>query len=51
MNDPVRVSFDYTPDDPDPDDPTGLSADEHDRVTETLMEELGAMDIRVEKKS
>lgn len=48
MSDQVTVTFKYTPDDPDPDDRTGLTSEEHDTLTESLME-LGATDIRIEK--
>lgn len=44
----VKVSFTYTPDDPDDDDPTGLSEEEHQKVFDTLMH-LGAEDISIEK--
>ena len=37
----VRVSFDYYPEDPDPDDETGMSTEEFDRLMEQLGE-LGA---------
>jgi hypothetical protein len=35
----VRVSFDYYPDDPDPDDPTGMTEEAH----QELMDELAAL--------
>lgn len=44
----VRVSFDYYPDDPDPDDSTGLSSEEHEDLMGKLMQ-LGADDVQIEK--
>lgn len=41
----VKVTFDYHPADPDPSDPTGLSEEEFERLTEELMEQLGAENI------
>jgi hypothetical protein len=35
----VRVSFDYYPENPDPDDETGMSEEEY----EALMDKLGAL--------
>lgn len=47
MPDPtVRVTFDYHPDEPDPSDPTGMSEDEHLRLSDALAE-LGAENIRI----
>lgn len=43
----VNVSFKYEPDEPDPEDGTGMSADEFERLTEQLMA-LGADDIEIE---
>lgn len=52
MNDPlkVKVSFDYYPDEPDPEDPTGMSEDEHNDLMQKVME-LGADNIEIEKVS
>jgi hypothetical protein len=44
----VRVTFNYVPDDPDPDDHTGCSAEEFDRLMDEL-QQLGATDVKVEK--
>jgi hypothetical protein len=44
----VRITFNYTPDEPDSTDPTGMSAEEYERLTEILMEQ-GAGDIRIER--
>jgi hypothetical protein len=44
----VQIKFDFYPDEPDPNDDTGMSADEHDRVIEQLMA-LGADSIEIEK--
>jgi hypothetical protein len=46
----VLVSFDYEPDEPDDTDPTGVSSDEFDRLTDQLME-IGADNIVVRKKA
>lgn len=46
MSDQVTVTFKYTPEQPDPDDFTGVSAEEYDDLTMRLME-LGAEDIEV----
>jgi hypothetical protein len=44
----VRVSFDYYPDDPDPDDSTGMSEAEHEALMNKVMS-LGGDDMQVEK--
>lgn len=44
----VRISFDYYPDEPDPDDSTGMSEDEHIDLMEKLSA-LGADGIEIEK--
>lgn len=44
----VRVSFTIVPDEPDPDDSTGMSIEEYDRLCQALMEQ-GATDIHVEQ--
>lgn len=46
--DAVTVTFRYTPEEPDPDDSTGMSNDEFDRLMDALMP-LGAEDVKVEK--
>jgi hypothetical protein len=50
MTDPikVRVSFDYQPDEGDPDDATGLTADEHLELSQALAA-LGAENIEMER--
>lgn len=45
----VLVKFDYEPDEPDEDDPTGMSSDEFDRLQDRLME-LGADNVTMEVK-
>jgi hypothetical protein len=45
----VMVSFRYDPDDPDPDDRTGVSSEEYDQLTDQLMM-LGAYDIAIQKE-
>lgn len=45
----VLISFNYEPDDPDDNDPTGLSNDEFDEVTMRLMETMGAANIVIQK--
>jgi hypothetical protein len=45
----VRVSFTYTPDDPDDDDPTGVSSAEYETVTDQLMQQFGAENIEFAK--
>ena len=44
----VKVTFTYEPDDPDDDDSTGMSAEEHDQLHDQLMS-LGADNIIIEK--
>lgn len=44
----VKVTFKYEPDEPDDDDATGVSEDEHNRLMDQLMQ-LGAEDITIEK--
>jgi hypothetical protein len=46
--DTVTVSFTYHPDEPDPDNSTGLSLDEHERLVDGLMQ-LGAEDVSITK--
>lgn len=48
MADEVTVTFKYTPNDPDPEDRTGLSEDEHQQLMDQLMQ-LGAEDIEISK--
>lgn len=52
MSDPlkVKVSFDYYPDEPDPDDETGMSEDEYDDLMRKVIE-LGGGDIQFKKVS
>jgi hypothetical protein len=45
-----KVTFIYEPDEPDEDDPTGISSEEFERLHEQLAF-LGAYDIKVEKIS
>ena len=45
----VRVSFDYCPDEPDPDDSSGLSEDEYMRLMDQL-QELGAENVSFERQ-
>lgn len=44
----VRVSFDYYPEQPDPDDETGMSEEEHVDLMDKLAA-LGADDVQMEK--
>ncbi|MFL5861163.1 MAG: hypothetical protein ACJ780_10320 [Solirubrobacteraceae bacterium] len=46
----VRVTFTYTPDDPDPADDTGMSADEYLELASGLAE-LGAEDIECKREA
>lgn len=46
--DTVSVTFTYEPEDPDPEDPTGLSSEEHDNLVDALTA-LGADDIQIAK--
>jgi hypothetical protein len=48
MSDHVSVSFKFLPEEPDPDDPTGVSEDEYNNLTDQLTQ-LGAEDIQVVK--
>lgn len=52
MSDPlkVKVSFDYYPDEPDPDDETGMSEDEFNDMMEKVLA-LGGDDIQIQKVS
>jgi hypothetical protein len=43
----VIVSFDFYPDDPDPDDPTGMGEEEFEQLTRNLSD-LGADNIEFE---
>lgn len=45
----VYVTFVYEPDDPDPDDSTGVSEAEFEWLMEQLMT-LGAYDIQIERR-
>lgn len=49
MADQVKVTFVYTPDDPDPDDKTGVTSAEFEQVTDQLMQQFGAENIVFEK--
>lgn len=44
----VRVCFDYYPEQPDPDDPTGMSEEEHVDLMDKLMA-LGADEIEAKR--
>lgn len=44
----VTVKFKMEPEEPDPDDRTGVSEAEYERVTQVLMQQLGAEDIEIE---
>lgn len=45
----VRVTFTYEPDDPDDDDPTGVSEAEHQELMDHLLA-LGAEDVEISKQ-
>lgn len=45
----VKITFNYEPDEPDDDDETGVSEAEYTKVTEILMEQIGAENIKFEK--
>lgn len=45
----IKVTFLYTPDDPDEEDSTGVSNEEFERVHDRLSMEFGAEDIQIEK--
>lgn len=44
----VRVSFDFYPDEPDPDDETGMSDEEHLALMDHLAQ-LGADNVEIER--
>lgn len=44
----VKVTFDYEPQEPDDEDPSGVSEDEYQELMERLME-LGATNVSVTK--
>lgn len=43
----VTVTFQYEPDEPDEDDPTGMSLEEYEKLTLALMEDHGATNVEV----
>jgi hypothetical protein len=45
----VTVTFEFEPEQPDPDDRTGMSDEEYEDLTGRLME-LGATDIKIVRK-
>jgi hypothetical protein len=45
----VKVSFNYEPDEPDDNDPTGVSEEEHSSLTDKLAMEFGADNIEITK--
>jgi hypothetical protein len=45
----VQVTFRYEPDEPDENDPTGVSSEEFDRTSDRLMMEFGAEDVQFSK--
>jgi hypothetical protein len=45
----VRISFDYYPENPDPEDPTGMSNDEYDTVMD-ILSQLGADNPTIERQ-
>lgn len=45
----VQVTFQYEPDDTDDNDPTGVTSEEFDRLTERLMVAHGAENIELKR--